>query len=169
MEQNDVCEGSQVAWGVVAVHRKHWGKPLIYLDVCLKGLSLNSLGFWNDWVQGLWMWKCRCSWLGGQKTSWMLISCALVCASGNFVGGQLINGGKWWLLHCVHPDWQPWLRPSLGNTLLLWAEDCGGIPNPGPGCLGASSDPFGVSNKAAKGRGRREAQCQSRPGELGKH
>lgn len=51
------------------------------------------------------------------------------------------------------------------------AEDCGGIPNPGPGCLGASSDPFGVSNKAAKGRGRgrREARCQCRPGQLGKH
>lgn len=48
MEQNDVCEGSQVARGMVAVHGKHWGKALVYLDVCLKGLSLNSPGFWND-------------------------------------------------------------------------------------------------------------------------
>lgn len=62
---------------------------------------------------------------------------------------------------------QPRLRPGLGNTLSLWAEDCGGIPNPGPGCPGASSDPCGVSHKVAKGGGRREAQRHSRPGGLG--
>lgn len=57
---------------------------------------------------------------------------------------------------------QPWEHVfTLGREL-------GGIPNPGPGCPGASSDPHGVSNKAAQGRERREAWCRCRPGELGR-
>lgn len=57
---------------------------------------------------------------------------------------------------------QPWEHAfTLGREL-------GGIPNPGPSCPGTSSDPRGVSNKAAKGGGRSEARRQSRPGELGR-